>query len=116
MTTRNSKTPSRRTRKAANKIDVTAILTKTVKVGKQGREQLMTPFEVSLRALVKKALKERNLNAIQNVIEIALTYLVKEAPTPPIKGGVLVVPGRLTMESWAALFENFDKYRNGKGK
>lgn len=117
MTTRNPKTTSRRKRKAASKIDVTAILTKPVKVGKHGRVQRMSPFEVSLRALKKKAIKERNLNAIQKVIEIALMYdLVMEAPPPPMNGGVLVVPGRLSLESWSALSEAPDKHKKENGK
>jgi hypothetical protein len=108
-----SKLRSRRLRKATSKIDVTAILTKSVKVGKQGREQHMTPFEVGLRALARKALKEQSLNAIRNLLEIALKYeLVAPPPPPPVNGGVLVVPRRLTRDSWEALFkkpENNDK-------
>ena len=94
-----TKQPSRRTRKAASTIDVTAILTKPVKVGKQGREQRMTPFEVGLRALVKKALKEQSLNAIRSLLEIALKYdLVAPPPEPPPNGGVLVWPGLLDLK------------------
>ena len=89
-----TKQPSRRTRKAASKIDVTAILTKPVMVGKQGREQRMTPFEIGLRALVKKALKEQSLNAIRSLLDIALRYeLVVPAPEPPLNGGVRIWPG-----------------------
>lgn len=99
MTTRNSKPASRRTRKAANKIDVTAILTKTVKVGKQGREQRMTPFEVGLRALAKKAVTEQSLNAIRSLLDIALKYdLVAPPPEPPPNGGVRIWPGLLALK------------------
>ena len=99
MTKPGPKQPSRRTRKAARKIDVTAILTKPVKVGKHGREQRMTPFEVSLRALVKKALKEQSLNAIRSLLEIALKCdLVAPPPEPPPNGGVLVWPGLLDLK------------------
>lgn len=90
------KTPPRG-RKGQNKIDVTVILTKPVKVGKQGREQRMTPFEISLRALVKKALKEKSLNAIKSLLDTALKYeLVAPAPEPPLEGGVRI---------WRGLFD-----------
>jgi hypothetical protein len=99
MTKSGTKRPSRRTRKAASKIDVTAILTKPVKVGKHGREQRMTPFEVGLRALVKKALKEQSLNAIRSLLEIALRFeLVAPAPESPLNGGVRIWPGLLDLK------------------
>jgi hypothetical protein len=104
-----------RTRAKLDKIDITAVLTKPVKVGRNGQEQKMTPFEVSLRAQVKKAVKERSLSAIRNLLEIALQYgLIEDPPPPPPDGGVLIVPGRLTMESWAELFEKRDDQGNGK--
>lgn len=90
---------TRRKRKGQNKIDVTAILTKSVKVGKQGREQRMSPFEVSLRALVKKALKEQSLNAIKSLLDTALKYeLVAPPPEPPLNGGVRIWPGLLDLK------------------
>lgn len=94
-----TKQSSRRKRKAASKIDVTAILTKPVKVGKQGREQRMTPFEVGLRALVKKALKEQSLNAIRSLLEVALKYEIVAPPTePPLNGGVRIWLGMLNLK------------------
>jgi hypothetical protein len=99
MTKPGTKQPSRRTRKAASKIDVTAILTKSVKVGKQGREQRMTPFEVGLRALVKKALKEQSLNAIRSLLDIALKYeLVAPPSESPQNGGVRIWSGLLNLK------------------
>jgi hypothetical protein len=109
--------PAVRSRKRAkpDKIDITAVLTKPVKVGRNGQEQKMTPFEVSLRAQVKKAVKERRVHAIKNLLEIALQYgLIEDPPPPPPDGGVLIVPGRLTMESWAELFEKREDQGNGK--
>ena len=98
MTKPGPKQRSRRKREVASKIDVTAILTKPVKVGKQGREQRMTPFEIGLRALVKKALKEQSLNAIRSLLEIALKFeLVAPPSEPPLNGGVLVWPGMLDL-------------------
>lgn len=105
-----TKQPSPHTRKAASKIDVTTILTKPVKVGKHGREQRMTPFEVGLRALVKKALKEQSLNAIRSLLDIALKYeLVVPAPEPPRNGGVLVWPGLLDLKFDDDIYEKKSK-------
>jgi hypothetical protein len=109
--------PAVRGRKRAtpDKIDITAVLTKPVKVGRNGQEQKMTPFEVSLRAQVKKALKDRNVNAIKNLLEIALQYgLIEDPPPPPVDGGVLIVPGHWTWESWSKLFKKPDDRTNGK--
>ena len=106
----------KRRRKKRDQIDLAAFLKKPVKVGKGGRKQKMTPFEISLRAQVKKALKEKSLPAIMNMLGVALRYeLVKPVPEPVQRGGVLVVPGRLTKESWAALFKKPNK-DDGPGK
>ena len=114
---KDSKSVSRKRRlKKSDQIDVAAILKKPVKVGKGGRARNMTPFEISLRAQVKKALKEKSLSAIMNMLRVALMYeLVKPAPEPMQRGRVLVVHNRLTKESWAALFEKPDQ-DNGSDK
>ena len=113
----NPQSPStKRRRKKPDQIDVAAILKKPVKVGKGGRARTMTPFEIRLRAQVKKALKENSFPAIMNLLRVALMYeLVKPAPEPMQRGGVLVVHNRLTKESWAALFEMPDQ-DNGSDK
>ena len=90
-------------------VDVTAVLAQKIIVAKDGRRQTMSPFEVSLRAQTKKALKGGSLPAIRNVIAVALKYdLMKPAPEPPKTSGVVVVPGRFG-PAWAALFEKSDK-------
>ena len=95
----------KRRRTSRDQLDVAALLNKKVTVGKDGREQSLSPFEVNLRAQVKKAIMDRSLPAIVNVLNCALKYdLVLPAPEPEQLGGVLIVPGRLTKESWAALF------------
>ena len=98
----------KRRRRGLEPVDVEALLKETLRVSKDGRSQRMTAFEVNLRALVKKALKDRNLPAIKNVLDIARTYKLMIPPDLPTRGGVLVVPGRLTKESWAALFKKPD--------
>ena len=99
-----------RRRKSGEQIDVAALLNKKVTIGKDGRAQRMSPFEIGLRAQVKKALKDRSLPAIMNVLDSALKYnLVKPVPEPQQLGGVLIVRGRLTKESWAAPFAKPDR-------
>lgn len=100
-----SKSPRSKDRKKINRVDVGSILTKPVKVGQNGRVRHMPPYEIELRALVKKALKEGSLNAIKTLIDVALKHDLCIEPQTHIQGGVLVVPGRLTKESWAELFE-----------
>lgn len=100
-------------RKQKNKIDVSAIFRKPIKVGKNGRTHSMTPFEIQLRALMKRALKEKSLNAIKTLIEIALKYDLVPAPRPPIDGGVLVVEGPFTDERLDALFSKPDASDGG---
>lgn len=92
--------------KASPQLDITEILKQQVKVGRNGKQQSMSPYEVQLRAQVRKALKDKSLPAIENVLREARKFdLVMPPPPAPANGGVLVVPGRLTKESWEALFE-----------
>lgn len=104
-------TKSRRNKRKKNgRIDVTAILTKPVNVGSNGRAQRMTPFEIGLRKQVKKALKDRSLNAIKSVFAIAWQFgLVEDAPPPPQNGGVRFIPTVLTKKEYA-------RYEEAKAK
>ena len=91
--------------KALPQLDIAAILTQQVKVAHNGKQQYMSQFEVQLRAQVKKALKDKSMPAIENVLREARKYdLVLPPPPAPVNGGVVVVPGRLTKESWESLF------------
>ncbi len=92
-------------RKASPQIDITEILTRQVKIGRNGKQKSVSQFEVLLRAQVKKALKDKSLPAIENVLREARKYdLVMPPPPAPKSGGVLVAPGRFTKEAWEALF------------
>ena len=91
--------------KALPPLDIAEILTQQVKVGRNGMQQSMSQYEVLLRAQVKKALKDKSLPAIENVLREARKYdLVMPPPPAPKSGGVLVAPGRFTKEAWEALF------------
>ena len=97
----------KRTRgKDSPQLDIATPLTQPVMVGRNGKKQSMSSFEVRLSAQVRKAIKEESLPAIENVLRLARRYDLVMPPSPaPLSGGVLVVPGRFAPGSWAALFE-----------
>lgn len=85
--------------------DVIKVLSEAVDVSRDGVTQTMAPFEISLRAQIKKAVKDRNVSSIMHVLSVAEKYdLSKPAPPTDPRGGVLVVPGRFTREAWEGLF------------
>lgn len=92
--------------KDAPQLDITEILTQPVKIRRNGKQEIVSQYELQLRAQVKKALKDKSLPAIENVLREARKFdLVMPPPPAPDNGGVLVVPNRLTKESWETLFE-----------
>ena len=92
--------------KALPPLDIAEILTQQVKVGHNGKQQIVSQYEVLLLAQVKKALKDKSLPAIENVLREARKFdLVMPPPPAPDNGGVLVVHGRFAPGAWAALFE-----------
>ena len=94
-----------RSKAAKPQLDVAAVINAPVKVTKQGKQRRMPPFELELRAQVKKALKDKSLPAIKRLLAIARTYdLIKPAPPSREGGGVLVVPGHLDPPAWERLF------------
>jgi len=97
-----------------DQLDVTKVLSEPVDVRRDGVTQAMTPFEIALRAQIKKAVKDRTISAILHVLGVAERYdLIKPAPQAARRGGVLVVPGRYTKEQWEALFSAADTKRKG---
>lgn len=100
-----AKKPRRKSRKAPQ-VDIKAIIEKPVTVSQGGQQRAMSSFEVQLRAQVKKALKDKSLPAIENLLRLARQYnLVVPPPSVPEGGGVLIVPGRYSKEAWEALFK-----------
>ena len=92
--------------KAMPQLDITDILTQQVKIRRNGKQQIVSQYELRLRAQVKKALTDKSLPAIENVLREARKFdLVMPPPPAPANGGVLVVPGRFAPGAWAALFE-----------
>ncbi|MFV0369970.1 MAG: hypothetical protein ACK5KM_16085 [Hyphomicrobiaceae bacterium] len=88
-----------------DQLDVTKVLSESVDVSRDGVTQKLTSFEIALRAQIKKAVKDRTVNAILHVLSVAEKYdLIKPAPKAERRGGVLIVPERYTKEQWEALF------------
>ena len=70
----------------------------------------MPPFEVALRAQVKKALTEQNLAAIRNIVALCVEHgLIAPPPQPPATGGgVLVIPKTFSEAEQRAIFDTFE--------
>lgn len=94
--------------------DVMKVLSEAVDVSCNGVTRKMPLFEVALRAQIKKAVKDRTLSSIKYVLAVAEDYdLIKPAPPAEPRGGVLVVPGRVTQEAWNRLFTEAEAKKKG---
>ena len=95
-------------------LDVTKVLSERVDVSRDGITQTMTTFEIALRAQIKKAIKDRTVEAILHVLSVAEKYdLIKPVPKAERRGGVLIVPERYTKEQWEALFTAAETKKQG---
>jgi hypothetical protein len=104
-------------RKRANKkrgaIDVSAVLNERISVTKGGTAREMSPFEVALRAQVKKALTEQNLAAIRNIVALAVEYgLLAPPPAAQAGGGVLPIPKTFSEDEQRAIFDTLEPSEN----
>jgi hypothetical protein len=106
----NGKPQPRRERRnnKRSKIDVSAVLNEPVTVTKDGTARKMPPFEVALRAQVKKALTERNLAAIRNILALCVQHgRIEPPPAPPVSsGGVLEIPKTFSEDEQRAVFDS----------
>jgi Family of unknown function (DUF5681) len=86
--------------------DIAAILDEPLTVRKAGATESMSPFEVSVRQLVKRALGKNDLKAILEFVRLCERYKLI-APLPPSEGGgpVLVVPKTWDWNEWLQMFE-----------
>jgi hypothetical protein len=99
--------PTARPKKTkSGQTDVAAILSEPLTVTTAGTSQKMSPFEISVRQLVKRALK-RDLKAILEVLRLCESYGIMP-PEPPAEtgGGVLTVPW--DWDNWRPMFEKLD--------
>ena len=89
--------PSKRKRKP---VDVVAILNESIEVKTSGGRKKMPAFEVGVRQLVQRGLKQGNLNAILEFL--ALCESLRLMPPPPVDhgGGVIVAPKGVNFREW----------------
>lgn len=85
--------------------DIAAILDEPLTVRKAGATESMSPFEVGVRHLVKRALSENDLKAILEFVRLCESYgLIAPVPPPERSGGVLVVPKTWDWDEWLQMF------------
>jgi len=81
-------------------IDVDGILNEPLDVNTTGGRQKMTAYEVGVRQLVNRALKEKNLNAILELIALCESFRLL-VPAPIDRGGgVIVAPRGVDYREW----------------
>ncbi len=89
--------PSKRKQKP---VDVVAILNQPLEVKASGVRRKMSAFEVGVRQLVQRGLKQGNLNAILEFL--AFCESLRLMPPPPVQhgGGVVVAPKGVDFQEW----------------
>jgi len=81
-------------------IDVAAILNEPLVVMASGVSQKMPAFEVSVRRLVERGLKQNNLNAILEFLRLCESYRLLALPPDDHGGGVIVAPKGVDFTEW----------------
>ena len=89
--------PSKRKRKP---IDVAAILNEPLAVKASGVHRKMPAFEVGVRRLIERALKQGNLPAILEFIALCESFRLLAPPPDDHGGGVIVAPKGVDFQEW----------------
>jgi len=85
--------------------DVVAILGEPLTVKTAGTTQRMSPFEVGVRQLAKRALSKNDLKAILEFVRLCERYgIMVPLPPPERCGRVLVVPKTWDWDEWLEVF------------
>ncbi len=87
--------PSKRKR-----VDVAAILNEPLAVKTSGVHRKMPAFEVGVRRLVERALRQKDLNAILELVELCETFRLLVPPPADHGGGVVVAPKGVDFDEW----------------
>ena len=91
-TRRRKRKPSRQAvARKTGQIDLGALLQEPLRVLKDGKTAKMDPVEAAIRKQVAKALKDKSLPAIKEVIDLAIKHGLVATPERQ-QGGVLVIP------------------------
>lgn len=100
--------PAGRPRKRAREaLDVAAVLSEPIVVESKGKKRAMTPFEVSLRQLVKKALKEQCLRAALSLLRLCEEYGVVAPQPRQLESHVLTLPTAWDWNEWMTMLEKY---------
>ncbi len=89
--------PSKRKRRP---IDVAAILNEPLAVKTSGVHRKMPAFEVGVRRLIERALKQGNLPAILEFIALCESFRLLVPPPVEHGGGVVVAPKGVDFQEW----------------
>jgi hypothetical protein len=89
--------PPKRKRKP---IDVAAILNQPLEVKSSGVRRKMTAFEVAVRRLVERGLKQKNLNATLEFLRLCESHRLMVPPPVDKGGGVVVAPKGVDFHAW----------------
>ncbi len=81
-------------------IDVAAVLNEPLAVKTSGVRRKMPAFEVGVRRLVERALKQGNLPAILEFIALCESYRLLALPPDDHGGGVIVAPKGVDFHEW----------------
>ncbi len=82
----------RPTERNREQVDVAATLKEPLAVNNSGIRRKMLPFEVGVRQLVVRALKQKNLPAILEFLDLCETYGLMVPPPIEYRAGVLQLP------------------------
>lgn len=91
--------PSKRRREP---IDVAGILNEPLVVKSKGARRKMPPFEVSLRQLVQRGLKKKDLKAILEVLDLCVSFGLLVPPKGSHGGGVIRAPKGVDFHEWVS--------------
>jgi coenzyme F420-reducing hydrogenase alpha subunit len=89
--------PAKRTRTS---IDVAGVLNEPLTVKNGGVRRKMAPFEVSVRRLVERGLKHKDLNAILVFLDLCESLRLMVPPAAEEGGGVLAAPEGVNFHEW----------------
>ena len=81
-------------------VDVVAILNESIEVKTSGGRKKMPAFEVGVRQLVQRGLKQRNLSAILEFFSLCESLRLLAPPPVESGGGVIVAPEGVDFEEW----------------
>lgn len=94
-------------RRSRDTIDVAALLNEPVEVAHKGQSRSMTPYEVGLRQLVRRALTDGNVRASLKLFDLFQHHgLVKPQPAAA-ECHVLVVPASYGPDEWHEIHEAY---------